>query len=308
MKKQTDNSIVFFGTSEFAVPALNLLVREGYRVILVVTPPDEPAGRSRVLQPSPIKIAAQALGLTVAQPPNLNQELGIMNYELGVVCAYGKLIPKKLLDIPKYGTLNIHPSLLPKYRGASPIQAAILGGDKETGVSIMKLDAKMDHGPIVVQETIKIDPEETAVELNRRLAEVGAKLLIKIIPQYLNGENKSEKQDDAKATYTKILNREDGKINWTRSADEIYNQWRALQPWPGVFFEIRNPKSEIRIKLLKMKLGEKTKQEPGEFIILDKKRLAVACAKNQSIEILELQPEGKKPLTAEQFINGYLKN
>ncbi|MEK7508490.1 MAG: methionyl-tRNA formyltransferase [Patescibacteria group bacterium] len=308
MKKQTDNSIVFFGTSEFAVPALNLLVREGYRIILVVTPPDEPAGRSRALQPSPIKIAAQALGLTVAQPPNLNQELGIMNYELGVVCAYGKLIPKKLLDIPKYGTLNIHPSLLPKYRGASPIQAAILGGDKETGVSIMKLDAKMDHGPIVVQETIKIDPEETAVELNRRLAEVGAKLLIKIIPQYLNGENKSEKQDDAKATYTKILNREDGKINWTRSADEIYNQWRALQPWPGVYCESRIRNQELRIKFLKLRPGEKTKQEPGEFIILDKKRLAIACAKNQSIEILELQPEGKKPLTAEQFINGYLKN
>ena len=308
MKKQIDNSIVFFGTSEFAVPSLNLLVRSGYRVILVITPPDEPAGRSRTLRPSPVKIAAQELGLTVAQPATLKSELNLPETDLFVVCAYSKILPQKLLDKPRFGALNIHPSLLPLYRGPSPIQTAILNGEKKTGVSIIKLDAKMDHGPIVVQEVVKIDPEETAADLNKRLAEVGAKLLIKTLPRHLNGEIKPTRQDDDKATYTKILNREDGKINWTRPADEIYNQWRALQPWPGVYTEIRNQRLEIRIKLLKMKLGPKTDKMPGEFIILDKKRLAMACAKNQSIEILELQPEGKKPLTAEQFINGYLKN
>ncbi len=323
MKKQTDNSIVFFGTSEFAVPALNLLAKEGYRVILVITPPDEPAGRSRTLQPSPVKIAAQELGLTVAQPneisnfqflpPQRDPACGgtISNFDLSIVCSYGKLIPKRLLDIPKYGTLNIHPSLLPKYRGASPIQTAILNGDKETGVSIMLLDEKMDHGPIVAQKKTKLGADETHLELEKRLSEIGAKLLLKILPDYLGGKLKPQPQDDDKASYTKILNREDGKINWTRPAQEIYNQWRALQPWPGVYTEALkhlNTKTPPRIKILKMKPGPKTDKMPGEFVALGKKRLAVACAKNQSIEILELQPEGKKPLTAEQFINGYLKS
>lgn len=313
-------SVNFFGTHNFAVEILKTLIQSGqFEIKTVVTAPDRLVGRHQKLQSSPIKILAQKHNLPLEQPAVLKKPaLKLPPAQLNIVCDYGLILPEELLYTVKHGSINIHPSLLPLYRGPAPIQNAILNNDQETGVTIMLMDKEMDHGPILAQKNLVTKPDETYPELALRLAQIGGELLIKTLPDYLNNKIQPKPQNHKKATYTKMLKRKDGKIDWTWPAKKIYNQYRALQPWPGVYTETlkhlntralehESAKIPPRIKILKMKLGPKTDKLPGEFVILNKKRLAMACAKNQSIEILELQPEGKKPMTASAFRNGYLK-
>ena len=240
---KNDLKIVFFGTPDFAIPALKLLIESRYHISAVFT------GRG------PIKILAQERKVKAFQPVSLKkakprsdaqsasttgdeqvfETFKLLNPDLCIVAAYGKIIPKKFLDIPRYGFLNIHPSLLPKYRGPSPIQTAILNGDKETGVTIMVVDAEVDHGPILKQTTYNLQPTTHYKEVEKDLAEIGAKLLVEILPEYIRGETKPKEQEHSQATITKMFYRNDGRINWSESCEKIYNQIRALNPEPGTW-------------------------------------------------------------------------
>ncbi|MDP2586524.1 MAG: methionyl-tRNA formyltransferase [Candidatus Komeilibacteria bacterium] len=314
MTKDNSTKIVFFGTPKFAVPTLQALVTEGYHVVLVITQPDEPVGRKQVLTPTPIKV--EALKLNVPVKENL-WEIKNYNADLGVVVAYGKIIPQAILDLFPLGLLNIHPSLLPKYRGPSPIQSAILNGDDETGVSIIKLDEQMDHGPIISQIQVPISKDESSPTLFDKLSVLGAELMIKALPDYVAGKAKLEPQDDSKATYCEMINKEDGLIDWTNSADQIERQIRAYAPWPGSFSEFDVNHKKINIKIISAIICDPVEtrncaslphdnQSPvGKFVIKNN-QLVVQCG-HGALLIEKLQPEGKKEMPAQAFINGYLK-
>ena len=300
--------IIFFGTPEFAVPTLKALHQEGYNIVLVVTQPDKPVGRKGILTPPPVKILTKELGLEVCQRfDNLKLKTKSLKPDLGVVVAYGEIIPKDILDLFPLGILNIHPLLLPKYRGPSPIQATILNGDKETGVSIIKLDEKMDHGAKLKTQNLKLKTDDTYVSLSQRLAMAGAQLLIDILPDYLVGKIKPVPQDDARATFTKIITKEDGRINWQKSAEEIERQIRAYAPWPGCFSEFVVNGKKINVKIIEaiheLPLQDDNQTNIGQFSIQNG-QLFVQCGQG-GLLIEKIQPEEKKKMTAKEFINGY---
>lgn len=319
--------IIFFGTPEFAKIVLEKIVRQdNLKIVTVVTAPDKPVGRKQILTPPPSKVLAQENNILVLQPVDLSdqnfiEQLKLLLPDLIVVAAYGKIIPKNILDIPKFGSLNVHPSLLPKYRGASPTQAALLNGETETGVTIMLMDEKVDHGPVIADCGLQITDFDTYETLSKKLAEVGAELLIRTIPNYTAGKIKPVEQDHNKATYYKMIKKSDGEIDWQKSATEIYNQWRAFYPWPGVFAQQKtNNKKQTTIKFIEIVLPVtqvfRPDIKPGEFFILDPrfrgndnkgKKLYITCGNNSVLEIKKIQPEGKKVMTAQEFINGYLK-
>lgn len=312
-------SIIFFGTHDFAAVILEtLLASDVVTVKAIVTQPDKPVGRAQKLEAPTVKQRAESkkFKAEILQPATLKdktiqQKLAAFGADIFIVVEYGKLIPQDILDIPSRGTINVHPSLLPRYRGPSPIQQALVDGATHTGTSIMLLDADMDHGPILAQEKVAIDPNDTFPTLRTKLADKSAQLLIKTLPGYIDGSVKPKEQDHKKATFTKLFEREDGRINWNKSAEEIHNLWRGLSPWPGVFTEIKKDGTKVRIKLIKMQLDSSAladgndgmKGEPKKFII-EKRRLFV-CTATTPIELLEVQPEGKKPLTSAEFINGF---
>ncbi|MFA5188342.1 MAG: methionyl-tRNA formyltransferase [Patescibacteria group bacterium] len=297
--------VIFMGTPEFSAPILNVLI-ENYNVMAVVTQPDKKVGRKQILTASPIKQIALANQIDVLQPDKIKgntgfiQKVKALEPDLIIIAAYGLILPKEILDMPKYKVINVHASLLPKYRGASPIQAAILNGDKETGVTIMLVNEKMDEGDILTQEKVKIMPEETSESLHAKLSVLGTKLLMETLPKWLDKEIRPQKQDDSQATYCKLISKEDGQINWQKSALEIERQVRALNPWPGTWANWNSKK----LKILKSKIYEVDKAgEVGEVFKLNN-GLGVYCGQN-ALEILELQLEGKKPMTAKEFLNGY---
>ncbi len=296
--------IIFMGTPNFSVPILSGLI-DNYKVIVVVTQPDKKVGRQQILSQSPIKQIALKNKIEILQPGKLKENQEFFNKikelkpDLIVVAAYGFILPKQILDIPQYGVINVHASLLPKYRGASPIQAAILNGEETTGVTIMLVNEKMDQGDILSQAKADIGKDETFLILHDKLSILGAHLLINTLPQYLNGEIEPKKQDDTKATYCPIISKADGKIDWLKSADEIERQVRAFNPWPGTWTFWNNKK-------LKIHKVSKLKTEPakaGKVFEIDN-GLAVACGQN-SLKIEELQLEGKKIMTDKEFLNGY---
>ncbi|HRY36323.1 MAG TPA: methionyl-tRNA formyltransferase [Candidatus Magasanikbacteria bacterium] len=294
--------IVFFGTQEFAKGILESLLNDSdFEVVGVFTQPDKPVGRKQEIQMSPVKILALEKNIPIFQPESLkNYEMPNLGADLNIVCQYGLIIPQTVLDSAKHGSINIHTSLLPKYRGASPIQSAILNGEKETGTTIMLMDSKMDHGPILMQEKITIDPDDTYLTLSDKMLPTASTLLLNTIKDYLKGIVKPQEQDHDKAILCKMFTREDGKIDFNKSAQEIYNQFRGFYVWPGVFTFF----GDKRVKLLNIKPVEK-KSEPGKFIT-ENGRLFIGCA-DGAIEIFKLQPEGKNPMTAEAFVNGYIK-
>ena len=315
--------IIFIGTPEFGAVVLEGLIKANYKPVLVVTAPDKPVGRKQILTPPPVKLLAEKYGIPILQPEtilNLKSEILNLKPDLIMVAAYGEILPKEILEIPKHGCLNIHPSLLPKYRGATPVQSAILNGDRETGVTIMLMDEGIDTGPILSQKKTVIGPTETAKQLHDRLARMGAELLIDTIPDWIRNQIKLQSQDEKMATYTKVLKKEDGKIDWKKSAEEIERQIRAFDPWPGsyTFWERRI----IRIKKLKQKVKEKkrinlkilktrvlaavnSKNYPiGKTLVVPQNELCVQCGKGfLVIEIL--QPEGKKSMSSEDFLRGH---
>jgi len=299
--------IIFFGTQDFAKTILKGLIESSdFEITTVFTMPDRPAGRKQVLQKSPVKILAEENGLKIEQPENLKEySLLTIPYSLNIVCDYGIIIPKEILETPENGSINIHPSLLPLYRGASPIQSVLINGETKTGITIMLMDEKMDHGPVLAQKTFDINLNDTYNELHNKLALEAQILLNKTILEYTNNEIQPKEQDHTKASFCKEFKKEDGEINWQKSAIEIYNQHRGMIKWPGVFTFLNGK----RLKILKMKLEENIKNEKdknGSVLVINN-RLFINCGDENLIEILELQLEGKKPITAKEFLNGNKK-
>jgi methionyl-tRNA formyltransferase len=304
-----EEPLVFFGTPEFAVPSLKALAREGYRVAAVVTNPDKPAGRKRKLLPSPVKKTAAALEIPILQPPSLRdpeiiEKLERIDPALFVVVAYGKIMPPEILSLPKKGAINLHPSLLPRWRGASPIQAAILNGDSETGVTIMRMDEKMDHGPIVMQKTLTIEPRENEPKLQERLASVGAQLLLKAVRLSLEDRTNPTPQNEAEATYSKILTRDDGRLSWDNPAEALERQVRAYARWPGSYALWRIGDNSLRLKIEEAEVVAGKGSLPYGSVWSDKNApLAVETA-NGALAIRRLTPEGKASVTAAEFVRG----
>lgn len=308
--------IVFFGTGDFAVQALEALTKEDYDVAAVITAPDKPTGRKQILTPSPVKVAAQKLGLNVLQPESLkgaefknilNTKYKILDTNLGVVAAYGKLIPPEIFNLPKHGTLNIHPSLLPKYRGPSPIQTAILNGDTEIGVTIMKVDEELDHGDLVSSCQLLVSSDDTYKILSKKLAELGAELLIKILPDYLASKIKPQPQDHSKATFTRKFITEDGEIKPDDTIEVAYNKIRALNPEPGTYFVADQKDKKMKLKILEAQPQISQEVEPQGGKVSIKNSSSVLILKNGNLLLKTVQPEGKKPMSGQDFARGYGK-
>lgn len=302
-------SIIFFGTSAFAVPILEALVRGEYRIAAVVTNPDEPAGRKNKRTPPPMKTAGEKFGIPVFQPEHLNFEtfkLFIPPADLYIVAAYGKIIPKEILEIPKFKCLNIHPSLLPRWRGPSPIQYAILAGDKETGVTIMQVDGEMDHGSIAANVKIQISNDKIAYsELHDILSKEGAKLLLQILPRWIKGEIIPQAQDHGKATFSKMLKKEDGRIDWLRPAEEIERTVRAFNPWPSAWTAWPQNGREMRIRIDEADIAPDgpSGASPGLIWRSEAYPLAIQCGKG-SLAVKKLTLESKNSTDATSFVRG----
>lgn len=296
--------IVFFGTPALAATVLTRLCDSPYKPALVVTSPDKPAGRGYTLTPPAVKEVAERNDIPVLQPEKLDEafteQLGRESWDLFVVVAYGKIIPKKILDIPAKGTLNVHGSLLPKYRGSSPIQAAIANGDAVTGPTIMLLDEKMDHGPIVSQKPFPIAPDETAGTLFGKMASEGALLLVETLPEWLSGAKVAREQKHAEATVTSLLSKNDGRLSWDKSAEELERLVRAYDPWPGTF----SFWGGRRVKILRASIGtDAISAQPGTVVQYG---VGIAIrAKESLLKIDSIQLEGKKPQSGEEFARAY---
>lgn len=300
--------IVFFGTPEIGAVVLEALVKASIRPMFVVTMPDKPADRGLELAPPPVKLVAQRFGIPILQPQNLQTvpaEIAKAQPDLFVVAAYGKFLPLKLLQLPSRGTLNMHPSLLPRYRGPSPIQTAILEGDEKTGVTIILLDEEMDHGPIAAQQVYAGDLTNiTTPVLKRELGLLAGEMLIRVIPQWVAGKLQAVPQDHSKATRTKMFSKEDGKIDWERSAQYIERQIRAFTPWPGTCTLFASKSLKIlKASVLSAKLSE-AKFSPGTVFLTADKKLAIQCGED-ALVVEELQLEGKKPMSSKEFLLGH---
>lgn len=296
--------IIFIGTPEFGTIILEKLIKSGNKPFLVITAPDKPVGRKQLLTPPPVKIMAENYNIPVVQPDrikNYAEEIKKMEPDLIILAAYGQIIPKEILDIPAYGCLNVHPSVLPKYRGASPIQYAILNGDEKTGVTIMRMVEKLDAGPIILQKEINISPKEAFKILHDKLAEIGAEMLIHILPKLSTGEVAFQPQDDTQATFTKILTKEDGKIDWHKPAVEIERQIRALAEWPGAYTSFKGK----ALKILEADmLNLSAEGEAGRVFLTRDREVAVKAGQN-CLNLQKLQIEGGKPMSAKEFILGH---
>jgi methionyl-tRNA formyltransferase len=298
--------LVFCGTPQFAVPSLEHLSQGDFEIQLVVSQPDRQKGRGLELSVPPVKQRAHQLGLPVVQPekiknnPEFQQQLTSLRPNVIVVVAYGRIIPRWMLELPSLGNINVHASLLPKYRGAAPIQWAIANGETITGVTTMRIDEGLDTGDILLQRELAIAREDTALSLSPRLAELGAELLLETLHGLQLGAVHPIPQDDSQATPAPLLKKEDGRVDFSRTAAEIYNRMRGFQPWPGATAQFRGK----GLKLIAARPTQSEKNLPGELrVIAD--RLSVGCARNTSLDLLQVQPEGKKVMSVREFISGY---
>ena len=302
---------MFMGTSEFAIPALTALIAENHEILGVVTQPDRPSGRGKKLKPSPVKEIAVNHHLQVYQPEKVRKKefveyLKRLNPDVMVVAAFGQLLSQTVLDIPPCGVINIHPSLLPKYRGAAPIQWALINGEKETGVTLMLLDAGEDTGDIICLERIPIEIEDTAVTLHQKLADVGARLLVKVLVNLQPGEPPlATPQNLAEATHAPRLTKEIGCINWSESSSKIHNLIRGTSGWPGAYTFFRE---NTLIKIIQAQLDNTKENElneqPGTIRIDTEQDLFVSTGKRE-IQLLQVQSATKKVMSAKDFVNGY---
>ena len=293
--------LVYMGTPDFAVPALKALA-QAHEVAAVFTQPDKPVGRKQILTPPDVKVCAQSLGIPVCQPPSMKtdeafEQLKAYAPDVIVVAAYGQILPKAVLDLPRYGCVNIHGSLLPKYRGAAPIQQAVLNGDSVTGVTTMLMDVGLDTGDILLTRETPIGENETAAELFDRLSLLGGELILETLSALEQGTVTPQKQDETKATHTSKIDKSLCPIDFTQSARQIHNQIRWLYSWPMSTAQIGGK----RVKIHKARLSAKSGRAGA---ILSVKPLVIACGEG-AVEILELQPEGKKKMSAEAFAAGH---
>ena len=299
--------IIFCGTAQFAVPTLQGLMAEKHDIELVMTNPDEPKGRGYEMQPSPVKQTASKAGLEVFQPLKLREPSSVeflskFQPDFIVVVAYGHIIPQWMIDLPKHGCINLHASLLPKYRGAAPIPWAIIRGESVTGLTTMKIDAGLDTGDILLKKEVPIQAEDTTETLSERLSGVGADLMEESLSKLIRGEIQPQPQDHAQATFAPMLKKEDGRIDWTLRAEEIQRRVRGLRPWPGAYTSFRS--KNLHIWSAAPVLGTAGPgQEPGT-LLPERGALRVACGLGTLLEVLELQLEGRKRLPARDFLNG----
>ena len=312
--------VIYMGTPQFAVPALEALLQasepgavlpDGYEIVTVITRPDKPAGRGQEIVYSPVKQAALAHGIPVWQPGSLKrpeniEALAAYEADLYIVAAFGQILPQAVLDQPRYGTLNIHASLLPKYRGVSPISEAILQGDTEAGVTIMLLDAGVDTGPMLLKKSIPIGEDETTGSLTGKLANLGAQALLEVLPLWIKGEITPEAQDENLASHTRMLRKEDGELSWELPAAVLARKVRAYTPWPGAY-------SHWRGKLLKIVSARAVPMEPGKPVPpgtvsvreeAGHKMVAIVAGAGFLV-VKQLQIEGKRAMSAEEFLHGY---
>ena len=304
-----ENRIIFMGTPAFSGPCLEALIKQShFNIVSVYTQPDKEAGRGQKIITSPVKLLALSHDIKVVQPVSLKNTEAISQIkalapDVVVVAAYGKIIPAEILSIPGYGCLNVHPSLLPKYRGATPIPSAILSGDIMTGVSIMLLDAGMDSGPVFKQRAEAITEDDTSSTLADRLSQIGAEMLTEILPLWLEGKIQPEPQDHNLATYTRMINKEDGRIDWNSSAAEIWRKVRALQPWPGCYTTWQGK----NLKIMRCKpMDHKAGAQPGSVIslVVEGKMVAGVTCRAGTLALLQVQLEGKKAIGTDEFIRG----
>lgn len=305
-------TVVFMGTPEFAVPSLRALAEGAYR-ITVVTQPDRPTGRGARVTPPPVKVAAEELGLPVIQPeslrdPAFRERMAAMQPDVTVLVAYGEYVAPALLDLPRHGSINLHPSLLPRWRGSTPIQSAILAGDRETGVSIIRMDRGLDTGPIIAQRATPIGPDETHPQLSSRLATLGAELLAEVLTPWVRGEIKAVPQPEEGATMTRTLSKVDGLLDWTLGAEELSRRVRALQPWPGTYTYWGD--RMLKVLLARPLEGDEAAPgtAPGTVLALPGEgrapRVAVRTGEGL-LELLQVQLAGKAPIEARALLSGY---
>lgn len=290
------------GSPEFSVPILANLARE-FEVVGVVTQPDKPAGRKKILTSPPVKSTADDLGIKVLQPevlkePGVFEMMQKFQPDLIVVAAYGQILRSNILNLPKFGCINVHASYLPRWRGASPIYAALLNGDQTSGVSIIRMDAGIDTGDVLVQESMPIQLDDTQDSLSKKLSYLGAEMVVKAIPSYTQGDIIPRPQDESKATYCSQLKKEDGVLDFTKPAEDLERQVRACDPWPGAYFYF----GENTVRVLSARVNKEIQLAPGQRGIVN--RIPVIGTGRGSLEILELQPAGKASMTGNQFING----
>ncbi|USK61160.1 methionyl-tRNA formyltransferase [Peribacillus asahii] len=298
--------IIFMGTPDFSVPVLKRIMDEGYEVIAVVTQPDRPVGRKKVLTPPPVKVEAEKYGIPVYQPERIRNEADLaeilaLKPDLVVTAAFGQILPNELLEAPKFGCINVHASLLPELRGGAPIHYSILQGKEKTGITIMYMAEKLDAGDILTQAEVVIEEEDNVGTLHDKLSQVGSDLLAETLPKLINGELTPIKQDEAKATFASNIKRSDEKIDWTRTGQEIYNHVRGLNPWPVAYTLLEG--NVLKVWQAKKLPGVK-ESAPGIIIDVREEGVVVATGNETAILITELQPSGKKKMLAKDYLRG----
>jgi len=308
--ENSKEKIIFIGTPEFGAIVLEEMIKGGYTPVLVVTSPDKKVGRKQIITPPPVKKIAEKHDIAVVQPEKIKDaipQIKNINSDLIIIAASSYIIPKEILDIPKYGSLNVHPSLLPRWRGPSPVQFTILNGDEKTGVSVMKVAEKVDAGPIVSQEEIILKEKETYTQLHNKLGELGGKLLAETIPKWMKGEIETKDQNEKEATYSKILKKEDGKIDWRKPAEEIERQIRAFSPWPGSFTFWQRSDKSIKIEILRARVYKNinsSNYQIGKTLVAPQNHLCIQTGK-EFLVVEKLQMEGKKEMNSEDFMRGF---
>ncbi|SDY74340.1 methionyl-tRNA formyltransferase [Evansella caseinilytica] len=298
--------VIFMGTPDFAVPILHKLASSGYDVQLVVTQPDRPKGRKQTLTPPPVKVAAEELGIPVFQPEKIKNEeewrkVEKIKPDIIVTAAFGQILPKGLLDVPPLGCINVHASLLPKYRGGAPIHQAIIDGEKETGITIMYMVEKLDAGAILSQRAMPIEEHDTTGTMHDKLSRLGADLLLDTLPEIAAGSINAVEQEDAEATFAPNITKEKEKIDWHLSAAAVHNQVRGLAPWPVAYTTL----GDKRLKIWRTeKTNRQSTQAPGTIVALSEAGIEVACGDGAVLKVLEIQPSGKKRIDVNTFIHG----
>jgi len=308
-KKKT-LKVIFMGSSEFSVVIFQGLLKKGYEPVLVVCPPDKPTGRKNIITPPPLKASARRHGILVSQPfrvKEIKEEIARIRPDLIIVAAYGYYIPKEIFEIPKHGTLNVHPSLLPKFRGPSPIQTAIMEGELNAGATIIKIDQEIDHGPIIAKRAVAMPKKVYSKDLEQKLAELGADLLVEILPKWVNKKIKETPQDDTAASFTNIIKKEDGKIDWKNStAQRIERKVRALHPWPSSYTYWQKPgKEKQMIKIIEAEPIMSAQGKIAGKVRSQKEDKIVVQCKDSSLVVKKLQLEGRIPMTDKEFVLGY---
>ncbi|WP_461201981.1 methionyl-tRNA formyltransferase [Anoxybacillus sp. TBDG-1] len=299
-------NIVFMGTPDFAVPILEQLIKDGYNVVGVVTQPDKPKGRKQQLTPPPVKVTAQSYGIPILQPTKIREkdqyeQVIALQPDLIVTAAFGQILPKPLLEAPKYGCINVHASLLPELRGGAPIHYAILQGKEKTGITIMYMVEKLDAGDILTQVEVPIDERDTVGTLHDKLSQAGAKLLSETLPKLLQGDITPIKQDDEQATFAYNIKPEQERIDWTKTGEDIYNHIRGMNPWPVAYTTYGDERWKI---WWGEKVQASSQAQPGTIVAVEQDGIIVATGNEIAIKITELQPAGKRKMSATDFLRG----